>query len=102
MTKHANERGMTVERRDRGERGEFVLLRDGERLGELTYVRSGENVLTLDHTYVSGALRGQGMARRLVQGAVEWARETNAKIIPSCSYARRTIEREPAWRDVLA
>jgi len=72
-----------------------------EPLAELTFVESGENRIVVDHTYVSEELRGQGIAGKLVDEVVSYAREKNKKIIPLCPYAKEKIEKTQEYHDVL-
>ncbi len=55
----------------------------------------GTTKLTIDHTYVSVQLRGQGIARKLVMLVVEQARREGRLIVPLCSYAARLLNEEP-------
>ncbi|SDR10804.1 hypothetical protein SAMN05216232_3466 [Virgibacillus subterraneus] len=70
-------------------------------LGEITFEPSGDNVLIVDHTYVSDELRGQGLAGKLVDKVVTYAREEGKKIDPTCSYAKDKMEKTPEYHDVL-
>jgi predicted GNAT family acetyltransferase len=90
-----------IEHEERDGRGTFFLARGGERLAELTYVRDGEGHVTIDHTRVSETLSGQGVGKRLVHAAVDWARASGTRVAATCTFARSTFEREPALRDVL-
>jgi len=86
-----------------GHRGAFFIARDGERLAELTFSASGDGKLVLlDHTDVSESLRGQGVARALVEEAVHWARRQGVHLVPVCPFARAVFDREPTFHDVLA
>lgn len=85
---------------DRG--GAFAIARDGRRIAELTYVRQGESVIVINHTFVDESLRGHGIARKLLDAAVAWARSNQVRIIPECSYARVVFARDESMRDVLA
>ena len=76
--------------------------RDGRRIAELTWVRSGESGIVINHTFVDEILRGHGIARKLLDAAVAWARTNQVRIIPECSYARVVFERDASIRDVLA
>ena len=82
--------------------GAFVIERDGERLAEMTYTGGAGGTATVDHTWVSDSLRGQGVAKRLVDACVQWARACDIRIVPACSYARAVFERHEALQDVLA
>jgi predicted GNAT family acetyltransferase len=86
-----------------GHRGAFFIARDGERLAELTFSAGGDGKLVmLDHTDVSDSLRGQGVARALVEEAVRWARREGIHLVPVCPFARAVFDREPSFHDVLA
>ena len=63
----------------------------------------GEGInLIIDHTFVSDELRGQGIAGKLVDRMVNYAREEGKKIIPECTYAKSKIEKTPEYHDVMA
>ena len=93
---------LPIEHQHSAREGAFVVERGGERLAELTYVMTGERVATIEHTRVSDALRGQGVARRLVEAAVAWARQSGTRLVPVCTYAKKVLEHGEAFRDVLA
>ena len=81
--------------------GAFVL-RDGvHRTGRLDF-RVVDGVLAIDYVVVVPRLRGQGLAQRLIDDAVAWARETGRTVRPYCSYAASVLHRAPGYRDVLA
>ena len=82
-----------------GER-RFALRQQGVEVGELTYdVRGGRAALL--HTEVHPALRGKGLAHRLVLATVEWARAEGLKLTPVCWYTRVVLERTGEFADVL-
>jgi hypothetical protein len=83
--------------------GEFVIERHGQRVAELTYRRAPDGTrFVIDHTEVDPSLRGQGVARRLLDAAVAWARASGQRIVPSCPYARAEFARDASLHDVLA
>jgi predicted GNAT family acetyltransferase len=84
-----------------GDRGAFIVERDGERLGEQTYQRLGEHRIVIDHTEVSPALQGQGVARRLLDTAVAWARSTGTRVEATCPYARAQFLKDPSIQDIF-
>ncbi len=69
---------------------------------ELTFKPTGDNYITVEHTYVSEELRGQGVAGKLVQKIVAYARENNKQIIPECPYVEKKMRQTAAYHDVLA
>jgi uncharacterized protein len=60
-----------------------------------------EDKLYLEHTDVPETLQGQGIAGKLVEGALEYARANNLPIIPMCPYANKFIQRNPQYQDLL-
>jgi len=82
------------------ERHRFAMTVDGLPC-ELDYVpRPG--MLDLVHTGVHPGLRGRGLAARLVEAAVSYARERQLKIRPSCSYVEAWMRRHPEAEDLRA
>lgn len=77
----------------------FEYEKDGHRLAEITWVESG-GVMTMDHTYVSDELRGQGVAKKLLDEAVNYARTNRLKMKPVCSYVVAVFEKSEAYDDV--
>lgn len=70
-------------------------------LAEITFSNKGDKVISIDRTYVADELRGQRIAQQLVQRVIDFAREEDLKIIPTCSYAKTFFEKNPADHDVL-
>jgi predicted GNAT family acetyltransferase len=82
--------------------GAFVLLDGNLPLGRMHYRRESPKLVTLDHTSVDDALRGQGAGRRMLDAFVAWARETQTLLNVTCPYAKAQFEKDPSIRDVLA
>jgi predicted GNAT family acetyltransferase len=94
---------ISVQVEQKAHRGAFFVEREGQRLAELTFSATPDGKLViLDHTEVSDSLRGQGIARKLVEAAVAWARRTNVKLMPLCPFAKAVFDREPEFGDVRA
>ncbi|MDF2678779.1 MAG: acetyltransferase [Bacillota bacterium] len=70
-------------------------------LAEITFVPTGTDKITIDHTYVSDSLKGQGIGQQLVKTVADYARQEDKKIIPLCSYAKRVMTKDEEYRDVL-
>ena len=93
---------MEIRREASGNRGAFFVEQDGKRVAEQTFSMGPDGkVLIIDHTEVDESLRGQGMARKLTEATVLWARGAGVKIVPVCPFAKVVFEREPSFRDVL-
>jgi predicted GNAT family acetyltransferase len=93
--------GLDVRHEEGGGRGAFYVDQDGQRMAELTYARAGRDRVVIEHTEVSDALRGQGVARKLVDAAVAWARASRTRFEVRCTYARSVFDRDASLRDVL-
>lgn len=91
-----------ITREDTGSKGRWVARVPGvEAAGEMTYSRAGPKLIIIDHTGVPDALRGKGIAGKLVERAVNDARAEGFKIIPLCPFAKAQLERHAEWWDVL-
>jgi len=83
-------------------RGRFTLLgNDGQLLGQMTFSRARGDLIIIDHTEVDDSLRGKGGGLRLFNGMVDWARNTNTKIMSTCPFTNSMFDRHPESRDVL-
>ena len=66
-----------------------VVLRNekGEVIAEIDFPIVSEGVVDINHTFVSPTLRGQGVAGKLAEAAVETIRAHGWKMKASCSFA---------------
>ena len=71
--------------------GFFIFGENGDELAKLTYRKEGEK-LFFESTVVSPELRGQGIAGKLFEAGVKYARENNYKIVPVGSYIVKKFE----------
>lgn len=60
-----------------------------------------EGSIVFTHTYVPTALRGHGIAEKLVRAGLEFAREEKRKVVPECSYVAAFIQRHKEFQDLL-
>ncbi|MGQ9927245.1 MAG: GNAT family N-acetyltransferase [Chloroflexaceae bacterium] len=72
----------------------------GGHLSVAEYRRDGQRIL-FTHTAVPPALRGQGIAAKLVRVALDYARESGLTVVPLCWYVDAFIRRHPEYRDLL-
>ncbi|PXF50065.1 Protein NATD1 [Gracilariopsis chorda] len=80
----------------------IIRLHEDQEPAFLAYIVSDtDKVYDLNHTYTPPALRGKGVAAKLVKHATSFAREKGYKIIPTCSYVAVYMERHPEDKDVL-
>lgn len=84
----------------KGTNGFYIGDSEDDIIAEITYVPTGEDRIIIDHTYVSNELRGQGIARKLLDEVANYARTENKKIIPLCSYAKTQMEKHEEYHDL--
>ena len=58
--------------------------------------------ISFTHTEVPPELEGQGVGKRLVEGALEQVRGQGLKVVPLCSFVRHYVETHPETQDLLA
>jgi predicted GNAT family acetyltransferase len=81
--------------------GNFNITTEGRKVALMTFVFAGPDKIIIDHTEVSPAFNGKGLGKKLVEKAVETAREKNWKIIPLCPFAKKTFDKNSQFNDVL-
>jgi hypothetical protein len=74
--------------------------RIGEFPGKLDYILDGKNFV-ITHVGVHPELRGQGVAGRIVEASLTYAREHSLRVIPMCSYAAAYIRRNPQHAELM-
>ena len=67
----------------------------------MAYYNLTPGTMTFTHTEVPYALQGQGIASRLVRGALEAARAEGLKVVPRCSFVSAYIARHPEFGDLV-
>ena len=92
---------MIIQHKQKEGKGMFFVAEDKEILAELVYSIPSSDKIILEHTEVDDALKGQNIGQQLIQAAVKFARQTNIKIIPVCSFAKAIFDKKPEFRDVL-
>jgi len=61
---------------------------------------AGKVIIT--HTETPRALRGHGIASRLVQGALEQIRADGLKVVAGCSFVADYLDKHPEFADLAA
>lgn len=72
---------------------------NGTVIGEITWTQLAD-VMLVEHTYVKEEMRHQGLAKKLVDRAADYAREKEYKIEPVCSYVASVFERSNEYEDI--
>ncbi len=79
----------------------FELEQDGE-TAWLEFDRDDQGWMTLWHTEVPPALRGQGIAGTLARTALEYAREENLKVDVICPLVATYLSKNPEFQNLIA
>jgi predicted GNAT family acetyltransferase len=79
----------------------FTLLSDG-REAVLDYAMVGDDTVDFRSTFVPADLRERGLGTALVLHALDWARERNLTVVPSCWFVGAVVSRHLEYRALLA
>ena len=72
--------------------GAFYLMDGSKQCGEMEIGASGKN-LTVYHTEVVEEAEGKGLAKKMLEAMVDYAREKNLKVIPLCPYVHAQFKK---------
>ncbi len=76
-------------------------VRAGSRVvGRADYHRDGDRIV-IPHTYIDPAHRGQGLARRMVEYALDDIRRRGLKVVPACPFVADYLGKHPENADLL-
>ncbi|HUF00171.1 MAG TPA: GNAT family N-acetyltransferase [Anaerolineales bacterium] len=78
----------------------FEAWIDGH-LSKLEYIRDGKNFV-ITHVGVYPEFRNQGIAAKIVQTGLEYARQNSLRVIPMCGYAAAYIRRNPEYMELTS
>jgi uncharacterized protein len=76
----------------------FEVWIDGH-LSKLDYIQEGKNFV-ITHVGVYPEHRGKGLAAKIVDAGLQYARENSLRVIPMCSYAAAYIRRNPQYMEL--
>ena len=89
---------------------EEKIIHEKENERFVTYVEGNEvyveytmrnNEINLHHTYTHPTLRGKGLAAQVVRAALEFAKENNLMVIPTCSYVQAFIAKNDQYKELV-
>ncbi|SEK67996.1 hypothetical protein SAMN05216382_0911 [Sphingomonas palmae] len=78
---------------------EFELTVDGYR-AVAAYQLEGDTIV-FTHTEVPPAIEGRGVGSKLIQAALDSARDRGLKVVPQCPFVRAYMDKHPEMRDML-
>ena len=85
---------------DRQDLARFELAL-GEQVAFIRYQRR-DGVLLLTHAEVPPELAGQGIGSRLTAAVLDQVRARGVRVVARCPFIAAFIDRNPAYRDLLA
>ena len=77
----------------------FEVRIDGY-LSKLDYIQDGRNFV-ITHVGVYPEFRGQGVAGKVTQAGLEYAKANALRVVPMCSYAAAYIRRNPQYAELM-
>lgn len=77
----------------------FIIIDEKEAF--LRYRLEGNKKINLIKTYVPPELRGKRIAEKIVMKGMEYARENNLHVIPTCSYIETFLLRHNEYRKLV-
>ena len=63
----------------------------GRGIAEITFPETSPGVFVIDHTFVDASLRGQSIAAKLVQTAVDEIKNRGGQVKATCSYVAKWL-----------
>lgn len=80
--------------------GAFVIMDGDKQLAEMVLAVADQEVVVY-HTEVSPEAEGKGLAKKLLDAMVAYARTNNFKVVPLCPYVHAQFKRHPEdYQDV--
>jgi Predicted acetyltransferase len=81
-------------------KGEFYIQEEEDKIGEMIIGISGSD-LTVYHTEVIPGYEGKGLAQKMLDAMVAYARNKNLKVIPLCPFVHSWFAAHPGeYQDV--
>lgn len=84
------------EKRDR-----ILYTEDDVEMGKILF-DTRDDIIIINHTLVPKENSGKGIASALVKEVVEKAKKEDKKILPLCPYAKKFLESDEKYKDILS
>lgn len=78
----------------------FYLKKENQ-VSELNYKKIDEQTLDYYRTFVPKPLRGQGIAARITAFALDYAKDNQFEVIPSCPYVKNYADKHPEYASII-
>ena len=74
--------------------GNNIFLKDNDKVvASISFEQINDDTYNISHTFVDETLRGKGIAAILVEKAVNEIKSRGKKVVASCSYAKKWLEK---------
>ncbi|SJZ93493.1 GNAT family N-acetyltransferase [Anaerorhabdus furcosa] len=77
------------------------LRKDDHVLAEISFPEVEQGVVDINHTFVDGSLRGQGVAGTMMMMVAHELKNSNRKALCSCSFAVKWFNEHPEFKALL-
>lgn len=91
---------MDLQVADNPDKARFEIRVDGQLAGFVQY-QLGDNEIAFTHTQTDDRFRGHGLAGRLVQAALDEARERHLAVLPYCPFVKDWITRHREYANLV-
>lgn len=72
----------------------------GKVIAEITFPNISDQTVNIDHTFVDGSLRSQGVAGELLQAVASMLRQQHKKAYLTCPYAIKWFGKHIEYADI--
>ncbi|NEM97124.1 GNAT family N-acetyltransferase [Pontibacter burrus] len=80
---------------------QFTVVLGADEEAELAYSRPTEQEIDFTHTFVPESARGKGIAQKLIEHGLCFARDNGYLVIASCPAVAKYIKNNPQHQDLL-
>ncbi len=67
----------------------------------IRYMMRDKNTIDIRSTYVPAEFRRQGIAAKIAEKVLEFAREQEYTIIPTCSYVKSFVAKKDMYKELI-
>lgn len=84
----------------REEDGIYYRDENGKEMAKITFSYISDDIISIEHTIVDESLRGQGIAKKLVDALAELIREKHLKAKAVCPYVVSLFAKDTSYDDI--
>lgn len=80
---------------------QFTATIEGDDDAELAYATPADDLIDFTHTFVPKAARGKGIADKLIEAGLTYARQNNLRVVATCTAVAKYLETHPEQQDLM-